>query len=165
MSYAPRIDPLKHSSVLIDANLLLLYVIGTINRNFISTFRRTRELFVPEDFDILEELMNCFTHFMTTANVLTEVSNLTDSISGEYRERYVQIFHALTDAFTEHLPTSGAASRVQEFARLGLTDSGILLLATDNVVVLTDDSKLYDALEARRVAVLNFNHIRTRAWS
>jgi hypothetical protein len=160
----PEFDPLRHNTLLIDTNLLLLYIAGTIDRSFVAKFKRTAA-FVAEDFDTLRTAMERFPHFLTTSNILTEVSNLTDSLAGERRSRYIAIFQRITEVFREELPTSGITSRVPEFARLGLTDAGILGLSGGPVLVLTDDLNLYLALEQRNVAVMNFNHIRLGAWT
>lgn len=38
--------------ILIDTNIFLLYLIGSVNRKRISRFKRTIQ-FVPEDYDLL----------------------------------------------------------------------------------------------------------------
>ena len=38
--------------ILIDTNILLLYLVGRVNRERITRFKRTAQ-FIPEDYDIL----------------------------------------------------------------------------------------------------------------
>lgn len=45
--------------ILIDTNILLLYLIGRVNRERIPKFKRTVQ-FTPEDYDILLELVSKF---------------------------------------------------------------------------------------------------------
>lgn len=62
-----------------------------------------------------------------------------------------------------HLPSAEVAKGA-EFSRLGLTDSSILLLAQEDLIVLTDDLPLSLALHRRGVEVINFNHLREKLW-
>jgi len=70
--------------LLVETNLLLLYLIGRTNQNQISKFKRT-QVFTIEDFDLLGRFMGKFKTLITTPHVLTELSNL-----GESREHYVR---------------------------------------------------------------------------
>ena len=72
------------SGLLVDTNLLLLYLIGRTNRNRISKFKRT-QAYTIEDFDLLHRFMAEFKTLITTPHVLTEVSNLGD-LYGQERE-------------------------------------------------------------------------------
>ncbi len=42
----------KQKGILIDTNILLLWFVGSVNRNKISRFNRT-EKFIPEDYELL----------------------------------------------------------------------------------------------------------------
>ncbi|HEY7305310.1 MAG TPA: hypothetical protein VH601_14395 [Bryobacteraceae bacterium] len=63
--------------LLIDTNLLVLFAVGSVNRDRIETFKRTRR-YTAEDFDLLLRVLGNWGVRYTTPHVLAEVSNLTD---------------------------------------------------------------------------------------
>ncbi len=69
----------KHRArgVVIDANLLVLYLVGTVNRRRILNFKRTAS-FSIEDYDSLLRLIVWFGTVVVTPHVLSQVSDLTD---------------------------------------------------------------------------------------
>src|SRR6266481_2713988 len=71
----------RHASngVLIDANLLLLHVVGAHDRRLVSTFKRL-SAFAPEDLDTLVAVTRHFRSILVTPHILTEVSNLAGSL-------------------------------------------------------------------------------------
>jgi hypothetical protein len=85
----------KHRTkgVLINANLLVLYLVGSTNKNRIPTFKRT-QVYTIEDFELLQGLIAYLGDVITTPHVLTEVSNLAN-------------LHARTAVFPAALQISG----------------------------------------------------------
>ena len=75
------IEKHRGTGVLIDSNLLVLHLVGTVNWERLKTFKRT-QAYTLEDFELLEGLISCLGRLFTTPHVLTEVSNLTGSLSG-----------------------------------------------------------------------------------
>lgn len=65
------------AGILIDTNLLVLFAVGTVNRDRIETFRRTRQ-YMKGDYDLSVRVLGKFNPLYTVAHVLAEVSNLTD---------------------------------------------------------------------------------------
>jgi predicted nucleic acid-binding protein len=164
------LDPLglieKHrrTGVLIDANLLVLYLVGKVNRERIKTFKRT-QAYTREDFDLLEWLVSCFSKLFTTPHVLTEVSNLAGSLVGRERLAIRSLIGLVVDEMEERFDASRAVVRDACFERLGLTDAAIAMLCERGMLVLTGDLELYLALQARGADALNFSHIRSLGWS
>lgn len=79
-------------AVLIDTNILLMYVVGTLDPRLIPTLKRTK-IFTVEDYTTLSQFLEHFRTIVTTPNILTEVSNLLDgSIAEPRRTRVFQIF-------------------------------------------------------------------------
>jgi hypothetical protein len=68
------------------------------------------------------------------------------------------------ETFDERYVRSLDAASVHEFQRLGVTDSSVLFLAKEKLLVLTEDIHLYLALSHRGVEALNFNHVREVGW-
>lgn len=101
----------RSRGVLIDANLLLLFFVGMVDRQLIVRFERTHA-FVPEDYDTLCRLLAVFQKRVIMPNVLTEVSNLAGKLKDRYREA---VFGSIRQAFElldeEYVPSQVAAKR------------------------------------------------------
>lgn len=145
--------------ILIDTNILLLYLIGLVNRKRISRFKRTNQ-FIPEDFDLLCNLIAKFQQVTTTPNILTEVNSLANQLGEPERSKCLEIFVKIISQINEKYLESKVISDNKVFSRFGLTDCGIMLLAKDKYLVLTDDLKLMLYLQAQSIDVINFNHLR-----
>src|SRR3984957_10032491 len=66
-----------NSGLLVDTNLLVLFAVGSVNRNRIETFKRTRQ-YTRDDYDLLVRVLQEYEPLFTVAHILAEVSNLTD---------------------------------------------------------------------------------------
>ena len=148
-------------TIILDANLLLLLVVGSADRSFIAKHKRLRS-YTDEDFDLLLLLLSRVNGIIVTPNTLTETSNLAGYISDPARTVIYQMFRAIVQApataelsVESKLAVSGA-----EFVRLGLTDSVLLHLATGSHTLLTADVDLYLAATTRGLKAENFNHFR-----
>ncbi len=51
-----------------------------------------------------------------------------------------------------------------QFAKFGLTDAAIAEIAAKKYLVLTDDFRLSQSLQAAGIDALNFNHVRDAYW-
>lgn len=152
----------RESGLLVDANLLLLFLIGRTNKYRISKFKRTQR-YTVEDFELLGRFMAEFKILITTPHILTEVSNLGD-LPGQEREVFRSGFVNMVDGSREHYDESRLVVRENCFRRLGFTDAAIATLAGHGLLFLTDDFDLYSTLAARRVDAINFNHLRPLTW-
>lgn len=150
----------RNAGILVDSNLLLLYYVGAHDRQHVARFRRTRDRFVPEDFDTLKHLLGRFNKVVTTPHVLTEVSNLLGQLSGQIRENCFDLFADSISRMDERCTPGTSLSNSPVFARFSITDAAILDVSGD-CLVLTDDFPLANYLRSRNVDVLNFNNIRT----
>ena len=78
------IEKHKGKGVLVDTNLLVLYIVGQVNRRRIENFKRTQG-FIVADFDLVCNLIAWFgSPVLATPHVLSQVSDLTD-LSGNER--------------------------------------------------------------------------------
>jgi hypothetical protein len=79
----------KHSStgVLLDTNLLLLLIVGGASRELIG--KKRLDTFTAEDYDTLSAIVDSLGLVATTPNILTEVSNLADQITGSHKGAYI----------------------------------------------------------------------------
>ncbi len=150
--------------VLVDTNILLLYFVGRFKREQVPNFKRTNQ-FTPEDFDLLDRLLSHFNRIVTTPNVLSEVNSLSAQLGEPAKTSYFSEFAKGIETLDEHYIESAAASRIEHFPKLGLTDCAIFQCAKGQFLVLTDDFRLYQLMDKSGVDVINFSHLREAAWT
>lgn len=149
--------------VLVDANVLLLLIVGTVDRDEVARFKRTRK-YTTADFDLLVNVLGRFRTVWITPHVLTEVSNLAGQLQANLRAAAYELLARIVPAFSERTEPSADVVSEPTFRRLGLTDAAIVRGARGPVTVLTDDLDLYLALSSAGAAVINFTYVRTGAW-
>jgi hypothetical protein len=149
--------------ILIDANLLLVYFVGSYDPTRIPKFKRTIT-FTVDDFYTLSFVFRFFTKVVTTPNILTEVSNLSNQLPDDIKPLYYSEFAKKLSELEEQYIASINISTLEHFKKFGLTDSGIIELVKDRYLVLTDDLKLASYLQNVGIDALNFNNIRTLNW-
>lgn len=153
----------KQKGVIVDTNILLLLFVGSVNKNRISKFKRT-EQFLPEDYDLLMEIISYFSKIVVTPNILTEVNSLINQMSESERSQSLEVLAKAVSEWDEFHVESSSATQVEKFIKFGLTDSGIISLAQEKYLVLTDDFKLANYLEKIKIDTVNFNNIRVCGW-
>ena|SRR5271157_5781105 len=145
--------------ILIDTNVLLLFFMGQVDINRITTFKRT-EQFTVEDFGLIEKLLSLFKTKVTTPNILTEVSNLAGQLSGPLKSLFLERLGQQINVLSEKYCPSKTACGHPYFNKCGLTDATILSIAQNKFLVLTDDFRLAGLISSLGIDVINFNHIR-----
>jgi hypothetical protein len=154
----------KHRArgVLVDTNLLVLFLVGRVNKQRILNFKRTGD-FTIGDYDLLVRLIDWFGKLFATPHVLSQVSDLTDLTGNELTE-VRELFKVLVENIEESYDPSRLLVGDPAFKRLGLTDAAIATVCSRGVLVLTADAQLHVALQERDIDALNFNHIRSLGW-
>lgn len=120
---AALIEKHRSKGVLVDSNLLVLLLVGLVNKRRIPAFKRTQN-FTIGDFETLSTLIEWFGKLVTTPHVLSQVSDLTD-LSGNELAIVRSYFRVLVEKLEEYYDTSVALATDPIFARLGLTDAAI----------------------------------------
>ena len=158
MDLAKQLNAYRRRGLLVDANLLLLYFLGSHDRKQISSNKRLAT-FSVEDFDLIVRVLKLFSRLVTTPNILTEVSNLSNAIAASERAAYFdRMSTMLTLLKEEYVPSTKAL--LNRWARFGLTDAAIAEIAKNQYLVLTDDLRLSYALQNDGIATINFNQLR-----
>ena len=154
----------KHRSkgVLVDTNLLVLYLVGLVNPRRISQFKRTDKYSI-EDFELLARLISLFGGMVTTPHVLSQTSDLAD-LSGKEFQAIRQRFRSLVANADEQYEKGLVLVADPDFERLGLADAAIAAVCKSGCLVLTDDLTLHLTLASRGADALNFNHLRELSW-
>jgi rRNA-processing protein FCF1 len=149
---------------LVDANLLLVYFVGSYDLTLITKFKRTRA-YTEEDFYILASIITFFSKVMTTPNVLTEINSLSNQLPESIKPSYYSEFARRVDTLEESFIDSRQITHSIHFARFGLTDSGIVELVKGKYLVITDDLRFASYCQNTGIDVINFNNIRDMNWN
>jgi hypothetical protein len=156
------IEKHRAKGVLVDTNLLVLFLVGTVNRQRILSFKRTGG-FTIRHYDLLVRLFAWFGKLIATPHVLSQVSDLTD-LTGKDLTKIRELFRILVEKIEESYDTSRLLVGDPAFKRLGLTDAAMATVCSRGILVLTADAQLHAALQARAIDALSFNHIRPLEW-
>ncbi|MGM0576752.1 MAG: PIN domain-containing protein [Myxococcota bacterium] len=149
--------------VLLDTNLLLMYLVGFLRRDLVESFKRTRA-FTGDDWALLDDLLAEFHEFVTTPHVLTEVSNLGGHLRLPLRRELFRLLERFAGHADEHIRPSRDLVQAKAFERLGLTNVAVADPERAPALVLTADLNLYLHCLERGADALNFNHLRHFGW-
>jgi|SRR5271165_2815303 len=134
---AKQLHAYSRVGVVIDSNLLLLLFLGSYDRRQIATNDRLSK-YSDDDYDLLVQVLAPFRRIVTTPNILTEVSNLSSAIPERDREAYFASFATGLSQLDEQHVVSATALQ-NRWAKYGLTDAVIAVVAKNGYLVLTDD--------------------------
>ena len=144
----------------IDANLLVLLIVGSVDQDLIAKHRRLRR-FAVEDYERLVNLIDRVDRVLVTPNTLTETSNLLAQHRDPERSRFFDKLKFIIQESKESVVASTVASRNNAFERLGLTDAALLEVATAETPLVTVDLDLYlEALAKGQDTAVNFTHLQ-----
>jgi hypothetical protein len=148
-------------TVALDANLLVLLVVGLTNPAYIAKHKRLTA-YDLDAFRLLTGMLSAYEDVVVTPNILTEASNLLNYIADPAKTEIAVVFRdviARTKTKEIYVPSSQASGRA-EFLRLGLTDSALLETCHDGISILSSDFDLWQAALTAGYEAINFNHER-----
>lgn len=154
----------KGKAILLDSNLLLVFLSGFLGTRIFKSFKRISK-YEFSDYELLVQLMGSFTVLLTTPHILTEVSNLAGSLTGSYRRDWDLNFAALVRSektrigVRERWTSAVELSEMPEFLPFGIADTALTQLSSEALVV-TEDHRLSGFLRSRGISVLNFGDLR-----
>lgn len=149
------------TKIYLDANLLVLLVVGETGKHLICKHKRL-DTFRIEDYERLIRLVRRVEQVLVTPNVLTEASNLLAQHRDPERSRFFRVLRAVLGKTEEIIVASNVAADNREFVRLGLTDAVLLEVISRDSPVITTDLQLYLAASAVEAeAAFNFRHFQT----
>lgn len=149
-------------SVLLDTNLLLVFVVGLYSPAYVSRHKNTRD-YTAEDFFRLRKVVDTYPDRLTTPHILAEVSNLLAQSKRPARDDLFKTFAQVIDDFDERPVAARRIAANDRFVDFGLTELGILEATGPNCVVLTADSRLADFLARSNLSVLDYQTLRRRS--
>ncbi len=145
--------------VLVDSNLLILYFVGEFAPERIPSLCRTKS-FTVDDFHLLKAIVDSFTVKVTTPNILTEITNLSDDVPARLREDFFLRLRSSFQLLDEQYVPSATAAASASFPKFGLSDSVIVEIANQRYLVLTAEFALAGYLRSVGTDAINFNNLR-----
>ncbi len=157
-AFAAFAAPHRQHGLLLDTNLLLILIAGSVEPGLIQVFQHTKEYSIV-DYQLLLHFSRCFDRLVTTPNILTEVSNLGYKLPKGRRDAFFDVLKKMIPEWSEHYKASGEIVQEPAFVELGLTDAGLFRLKTLKCLILTADGRLRYWLGASDVPCLSFDEL------
>lgn len=146
----------KSRGLLLDSNLLLLYLVEAVDPTLVGTGQHNKlSSFKVEQITILHQLVSMFAQVVTTAHILTEVSNLVNAMHDTGKRRVFNAFADQIEVISEQDISSYRVARRQDFQYLGLTDSVLAELA-GKFLVVSNDARMVEILRQAGVEALKW---------
>jgi hypothetical protein len=152
----------KRQGLFVDSNLLLLFCVGAHDPDEIEKFKRTRT-YLKTDFELLSRFFAAFDRIITTPNILTEVTGLSNQLNEHLKSSYFKSFAKQIEVIEEIYVPSRTVCAAESFTRYGLTDASIFALGYQ-YLFLSDDFRLVGYLQRMGIDSINFNHLRYESW-
>ena len=152
---------MTRDGIIVDTQLLVLFVVGLTRRSYIEKHKRLRA-YTVDDFDLVYQIVSGFTKVIVTPNTLSEASSFVRQVGEPIRSEIYATFGHLTAA--EVYVASRIAVAEAEFCRLGLTDTVLLSDDLAAYPLVTADLDLYLAALSRGRDAFNFHHLRDHGW-
>jgi rRNA-processing protein FCF1 len=144
----------KQRGLLIDTNIILLYIVGSVDIFLIRNFSRT-SMFTEDDFHKVSKFIDYFDLKITTPHILTEVSDLIGN-----RPEFHRFLKVYLKLMSEKFEESIKLSENDAFVKFGLADTAVLEISKDSYLVFTDDKPLYGYLISKGVDAVNLDQLR-----
>ena len=146
--------------LVLDANVLLLFVVGQIDPRLVPHHERLKQ-YDSEDFELLQSVVGSATSVCTTPNAWTEVSNIADfGLPAEEKGRIYWGLKIQIECLAESYIPSAQSAGDPAFLSLGLSDTALLLALDADTTLLTTDVLLFEHTLSRGQRALNFHHLR-----
>jgi len=144
----------KKKGILIDTNILLLYLVGSLDINLIKNFSRTA-MFSEKDFDFTSRFIDSFRVKITTPHILTEVSNLF----GNKLDLHI-VLKEFTKLADEEFLESIKVTENEAFTNFGLTDAAIIEASKNSYLIFTDDRPFFGYLVNKGIEAVSLDQLR-----
>ena len=151
-------QPSVARSLLLDTNLLLLYLVTQVDLSLLHNFKRVSN-FQASDLQPLRDLVEAFSQVVTTPHVLTEVSNFVDQVPPPWRPQMIQALRSFVLNHLEYFEASEHLVNTPEFSQLGLADVSLLSLS-NTATIATLDYKLFHRILNTGGQAIHFDHVR-----
>jgi len=150
--------------ILLDTNILLLYLIGSFNTDYIREFNRTA-MYDAEDFEWVIRYSSFFEKVVITPHILTEVWHFVKKVRNDYLSYFIESSVNAFEVFKEDYVDKKLILQDKSLQYVGVTDLSIIIASkTENYLVLTDDLRAYATFLANDVHAINVNQLKSESW-
>ncbi len=157
------LHPFRGFDVVLDTNLLLLFVAGSVDPALIRRWRRTNTYFGSSEYELLLDCLKCFAKRITTPAILTETSHFLEELTNDYEQVAIKKLRETVSQSEEHHVSAMRVLEHRAMLPLGFTDTSQLVLAEDaitRVCLLSVDTPLVHWAQKHSLPAINFNHLR-----
>jgi len=159
--------PIK-KGIIVDSNIMLLFLVGSYDINYINIFKRTMK-YTIEEYYFIRDLLTTYYYkdkVYTSPHILTELSNFSLNIQGNRINKYFDFFIKIFSDVCEIYIEKNKIIEFKELPKFGITDIGIFKIAKEkNLLVLTDDFRLSSYLLDNCINALNLRNISPDLWN
>lgn len=156
---------LTRGGILLDTNILLVYLVGLTDKQWIPHFKRTNS-YTPDDFDIIDRVVKQSAKIIVTLQILAELGNLWPSPEHTRARRFFSALLDLLKPARECLIGKEELLPNEMLPSFGFTDLSIVEAAKKmKCVIVTCDFRLVRFCEGDGCMVINFQHLRNYSWS
>ena len=151
--------------LILDTNLLILYMLGSYRPDMISMCNYTSK-YGKDDYLLLKTFINKQSLICITPHILTELSNQSFFLKEPGRSDFFNVIvRKLSKMDEEYISLNHLLQHTDLLPKIGFTDVSIYELAKkQEYVVLTDDFPLHQILSSRRINSLSFAHLQGGFW-
>ncbi|MEZ6928092.1 MULTISPECIES: PIN domain-containing protein [unclassified Aeromonas] len=150
----------RTAGVMLDTNLLVMYLIGIYKKELVPQFKRT-EKYTVDDFEFLEFYVGSFDKLIVTPHVLAETWNFVEKIPKHEYEAFLAKAIPCLEIFEEEYVDKGSIISSNGFSYIGVTDMAVIKAAkSKSCLVITDDLRAYVQFFEHGVETININHLR-----
>ncbi len=130
------------ANYILDSNVLTLAVVGSINPDGVSVFKRTNMFDATHALRLLD-LLDSAASLLVTPAVVAETSNLLNAANGPTRASFYRALSLMLARVIEVYTPSMELCADPRFALLGVTDVGLLQSSCErSAVILTADARM-----------------------
>ena len=145
--------------LLLDTNVLVLWIAGHLQQSLIGKHRRLRE-YDEDDFAIVDALARKHEMHVSTPHVLTETSNFLGAGRPQMVSGGTDTLNDYIAGLNEIYTPSKTIAALPEMHTLGLTDTAIFHLGKEGIQVVSMDFHLCNLLQLKGVSAVNPRHFR-----
>ena len=145
----------RQKGIFVDTNILVLYIVGTVNPAFIKRFNRGKNDFDENDFILVSEFIDSFEAQITSPQILSEVSNILDE-KPDFSLGLKKYIELAEEKYIE----SVALTNSNSFLKFGLADSSIIEISKGDYLIFTAERPLFGYLSNQGIDAISFEWLK-----
>lgn len=150
----------SRNGILLDTNLLLLFLIGAYDIRYIREFKRTC-MYDSDDYEWIEIYTGYFSNIFVTPQILAEVWNFAEKIRTDLFSSFFETSVKKLTLLKENYVEKDIILSDYDLRYIGVTDISVIHTAKKtSCLVLTDDLRAYSFFLKNDIDVININHLR-----